>query len=757
MRNILEIFNTRCVGCGACHNICPVNAITMNMDKNGFYKPSINENICINCGACDRVCPILNPEYNNPEILKCYAIWADDAIRKQSSSGGAFTVLAEEVIRQGGVVFGAAWTDDFYVHAFSAKDSSGLEALRRSKYCQSDVGLAFRAVKELLTQQIPVFFVGTPCQVAGLTNYLHNTRTNAEKLITADFICYYNPSMGVVRRFLDDSFGLENLESFTFRDKTHGWISHAFRVKCKGVPGTVSKDGNNAFFRGYFNALYESDACTQCVFSGNSRQGDLTLADFWKIEEHDKSWNDGRGTSMVWINSEKGNVFFNTLLKQWKRCEEVPISWIRAGQKNAPKPHAGRDYFRELLPEKQFDTAVDFALNKKFDIGMVCVQSYENYGSALTNYALYKVLRDLRYSVQIITQPMSSVNKPTIPQNFESKPYPDYACAKSFPTKEEMSVLNESCGQFLVGSDQLFNYEIYKLIDGFIKLDWVDDKHKKMAYAASFGQDQLLGPMEERKVLSACLKRFHAFSVREASGVALANQLDTTAVQVLDPVFLCDMEHYKKLVNAATPLEPKRSYIFSYILDPTRGKEQAIRQCSKHLRKDIFAVSDRWRSTANLAELWGLETKVRLSNEQWISALYHSDFVITDSFHGMCFAIIFHKPFIAIANKMRGTTRFYSILKMLGLEACCVESEDEIINNTKKLLKPIDYAAVEEILKYERAKGFAWMQENLDPPAGFRPREEIIQPAKEDVPTSPMQAQPQKRWWHFISRRKHGN
>ena len=710
MNKISQIKETMCTGCSACYNRCQTNAISMKQDEYGFYKPEINMSKCIKCGECDAVCPVLNPIYYNAETDICYAVWANDEIRKVSSSGGVFDTLAKKMILQKGVVFGAAWTKDFFVHTVSITTENELDKLRRSKYGQTFVGYAYKEVKKYLENKTPVLYVGTPCQIAGLNSFLNGIDTSL--LVTVDFICWYNPSINDVRNWLEENYGINNIKDFRFRDKSYGWVSHAFKVEKIDGQEIISKD-YSTFSKGFYNLLFESDACINCKFSGLQRQADITLGDFWKIETHDPSWNDGKGTSMVWINNDKGRDFLEKIVPMLSRIEKVPMSWVREGQANGKACHKNREYYRLLVEKSGFNQAVSLALEDKFDIGFVCVQSYHNFGSALTNYAMYNVLCDLGYTVKIITQPLSSVNKPTVPSNFESRAYPGYASAKYYPNIESMKELNKHCDTFLVGSDQLFNYEIYKLIDGFIKLDWVEDSHKKLSYAASFGQDKLLGPLEERERLSASLKKFDMFSVREKSGIDLCRQLGKNATHVLDPVFLCNVKHYKRLGDKATQLADRPSqYVFNYILDPSASKEKIIYNYEFLFGLPSVSVSDRWRDKSNVESLWNKNTIIGLTNEQWVSCFEKADLIITDSYHGMCFAIIFNKPFVAIINKNRGAARFYSLSKLLNLAKYHIQVDElEIIDCSK-----LDYSEINYILSCEKNRSLKWLSDALRAP-----------------------------------------
>ena len=177
--------NSTCTGCGTCMNVCPVNAIHMEIIK-GYYRPIIDKDICIHCRQCENKCPIMY--CNSHKFPKCYAAWADDEIRMKSSSGGAFSVLAEYIIRNNGVVFGAEWTEDLFVKHGYIEKIDDIDRLRRSKYVQSDMGLTYREVQSILNSGRSVMFVGTPCQVAGLNLFLGDEeKTN---LLLIDFICY---------------------------------------------------------------------------------------------------------------------------------------------------------------------------------------------------------------------------------------------------------------------------------------------------------------------------------------------------------------------------------------------------------------------------------------------------------------------------------------------------------------------------------------------------------------------------------------
>lgn len=227
----------KCVGCHACYSCCPLQCIAMEEDSEGFRYPQVDRDVCINCKKCEEVCPVIQkPVLHDFSEISIAAYSKDEQIRNSSSSGGVFSVLAQIVLKHGGVVFGAAFDSNFQVHHIMVDSIDGLEKLRGSKYVQSRIENTFKEAKKILKSGRKVYFSGTPCQIDGFKNYLGREYDN---LITQDIICHGVPAPLVWGRYLDSvREGLNSeVKHVTFRDKALGWRKYS--VKIEGANGTV--------------------------------------------------------------------------------------------------------------------------------------------------------------------------------------------------------------------------------------------------------------------------------------------------------------------------------------------------------------------------------------------------------------------------------------------------------------------------------------------------------------------------------------
>ena len=298
---------TLCSGCTACKIACPRNAIKMIEDSEGFKYPVIDKNICINCGICIKICPNIEKNEKN-NIIEVYGVkHKNEEERATSRSGGVFVALSDKVLQENGIIYGAKLNEDFSVSHSRATNVEERFELKGSKYIQSDMKDTIRNVKKDILEGKKVLFSGTACQVAGVNKILGDK----ENLVTCDLICHGVPSNKIFREFLkylEEKYN-KKIKSFNFRDKKFGWESHW---------ETTTFEDNSIISTQYFrNLFYRHNilrpACYKCNYANTHRPADITIADFWGIDEINPEFNDNKGVSLIIINSEKGRELFENV------------------------------------------------------------------------------------------------------------------------------------------------------------------------------------------------------------------------------------------------------------------------------------------------------------------------------------------------------------------------------------------------------------------------------------------------------------
>lgn len=715
-KTIQEVPKSRCTGCGACYNRCPRDAIVMQADAEGFLFPSVTEN-CVHCGLCLRVCPAENapPFYPQPQV---YAVWADAETRAVSSSGGAFSVLADHILQNGGAVCGAAYTEDYLgVRHTWVESADGLPRLRGSKYVQSDTGLTYRDVKRFLESGRPVLYTGCPCQIAGLRQYLGR---DYPALYLADIVCHGAPSPQVYRSYLQEKAGGRKIARLDFREKTHwGWGTATSLFL---DDGTVYRGDcyHDPYWRGFLGGLITRQCCGTCPYAQMRRIGDFSLGDFWGVGELDACCDDRGGTSLLLVNSPRARRLFERLSGRFTLCREqdpgrtAELAGTRNGQLCCPKPaHKQRQAFFAHFPETGFSRAFE-AATRRYDVGYVGWWDSSNYGSCLTSFALNRTLCAMGKSVLMLEhpgmRPDAGADGPGI--QFARQ---FYDCS-DVTAEKDYARFNDRCDSFVVGSDQLWNWWCNRDMGmDYFFLHFADDAHRKIAYATSFGGDKTAYPDEQRLKASYYLKRFDAISVREQSGVQVCRQeFDVEAAWVVDPVFLCGAEVYREAAALSRRSEPA-PYLFAYLLDPTAEKLAMVRFLARTLglpyRIAGDALADRETVCRKLGDDPDLLTCLRI--EDWLFYLQNAAYVVTDSFHGFCFSLIFEKNVTAIPNAYRGQARFDTIAARTGLQ-------DRMVPNLSALQQsrmwetPIDHAQVQKRMQPAVEASRKWLADALE-------------------------------------------
>lgn len=338
-----------CCGCNACVQKCQKKCITMVEDTQGFMYPSVNKIECINCGLCEKVCPVANVMSKQQNIL-AYAAYADDNIRMKSSSGGLFTLLAEKILDENGVVFGAAFDNDFLVHHISIESKDELFKLQGSKYLQSQIENTYVQVENHLKNERKVLFTGTACQIAGLKNFLGK---EYEQLYTVDVLCHGVPSPKLWQHYLkyqENCYNSQVTQVF-FRSKKFGWRKFSLQLQFNNSSIYEEVYEKDMYMKLFLSNICLRPSCHDCKYKKMNRPSDITIGDSWGIEKYMPEMDDDKGTSVVLIHSQKGKELFDSCKNEmlFKEAEVDQILPPHADSRKSVAIHSRRSkFFKEL-------------------------------------------------------------------------------------------------------------------------------------------------------------------------------------------------------------------------------------------------------------------------------------------------------------------------------------------------------------------------------------------------------------------------
>ena len=317
---------SECTGCTACQAICPGKAIQMRPDAHGCLHPHVEESRCLHCHRCEQVCPALHPWPPRQESPLCFAAKArDERLRKESSSGGLFSLLANQCLAEGGCVFGCHWHGSPLraIHA-KATTPEELPPMRGSKYVQSDLHDSLQECQRELQTGRKVLFSGTPCQIAGLLHSLEGKKV--DNLLTVELICHGAPMPAVFQEYLrqvEKKLG-DTISDFHFRTKSPSWEEYQLQVsgKTKAIPSFLGTLFDSPYGKAFLLNLSLRDSCYHCPAKGGKSQADITLGDFWGIDAFYPEFNDHQGTSAILCHTPKGK---EALMRLSHAMEFLPV------------------------------------------------------------------------------------------------------------------------------------------------------------------------------------------------------------------------------------------------------------------------------------------------------------------------------------------------------------------------------------------------------------------------------------------------
>ena len=355
-----------CTGCTACASICPKQCITMKENNEGFLYPEKELYKCIDCGICNKVCPINRPLEIAHDLPQTFVVRTKNrCFLEKCTSGGVFTTLAYEFVRNGGVAYGAIYDDDFNVVHSRVDNIEHIENLAGSKYIQSFLGDTFKSVKKDLSGKQKVLFCGTPCQVAGVKAFLQK---NYDNLYCVDLVCHGVPSPKIWRAYLkliQEKNG--KLSYVNFRSKYYGYHVSVMEERFPNNKIVVGSARTNLMSKIFFKNIADRKSCYDCQFKTINRCSDITIYDSWHASElvHGLK-DDDKGYTNVIIQSTKGKMVFDKYIK--KSMETYPVDTIEAIKKdgimitNSVKEDLNREAFYQCFNGKGINTAVDYFL-----------------------------------------------------------------------------------------------------------------------------------------------------------------------------------------------------------------------------------------------------------------------------------------------------------------------------------------------------------------------------------------------------------
>lgn len=351
----------KCSGCTACSQVCPKQCIIMKPDAEGFVYPIVDERICVECGRCNMICPVLHHDGGKVPQKVLAGKNKNEKTRLTSSSGGVFYELSKQFIQNGGVVYGCAMDEDMVARHICVESIDALDKLKSSKYVQSDMNDTMSEIKKRLLVGQKVLFSGTPCQTAGLRNYLGK---DYENLFVIDVLCHGVPSPKLFADYLDylsKQYDGGKPISVNFRNKQRGWKRLYMEIRFDNGKYHYIYSGYDRYEGMFLNNLSLRPSCYECKFTKTERYGDITLGDFWGIGKKYSRWDDDKGISIVMLNTDKGIAFYERIANLFDDREEE-LDTAKAGQRTLYAPtqkNPNRDAFYKLYSEKGCKEALE--------------------------------------------------------------------------------------------------------------------------------------------------------------------------------------------------------------------------------------------------------------------------------------------------------------------------------------------------------------------------------------------------------------
>lgn len=696
-----------CTGCSACKNCCPKGAISFS--KGLFPVATIDENKCIDCNICRNICPSNKEKETNDVEIKVARIKNKKNILK-SASGGLFGEFARLILSEKGIVYGAKFSNDFMSVEHTRCDNiDNLIPILKSKYVRSDIKNTYKKAEEDLKNGKVVLFSGTPCQIAGLKCYL---KKDYDNLYTIDIICHGTPSQKIWEKYAKECEKKENstITHVDFRYYDAKNPTKNFYIKYENGKEQIESLYDTSYGRAFLIGLINDNCCNECKFNDFKNYSDITLGDAWGYKNKKyKSKN-----SLVLLNTEKGKNLYKRIIDEIIEFDDYNFEeMVKAGY---PIIHSTFSHYNKdnVKLKSNIDKELWYYLDEKNGlvkdkkgVGILNFH-YENYnyGANLVAYSLSEVIKTLGFNPYVIDfDPFPELDPITRYQtlglyNFRKK---HLNMTPRFSKKEDLKVLNDYLDMYVVGSDQVWRKVITRENLTTYFLDFAKDKNK-ISYAASFGKDTFEGNDIDTIRCLSLLKQFYKVSVRENDATNICkNKFDIESEVVLDPTLLLTKDDYEKIIDEE--YKEKIDVAVYFVMD--HENKITLDKNFKRLfpNKNIVNIKGKYKEKP-----FG---KIFVYNNvgKWIDGIKKAEYVVTDSYHGLLFSLIFNKKVICIGKKSASYSRFQTLIENLKGNIDKIIYGDLSEVKTKKC--PLKYEEINKNINLLQKKSIKFLKDNL--------------------------------------------
>ena len=626
----------------------------------------------------------------------CYAVTAPDEIRAESTSGGVFTVLAEDVLARGGCVAGAVFAGDWSVRHALTETVEGLAAMRGSKYVRGVLDKPFLAeLDAAVASGRLVLFTGLPCQVAAVRKR-YGERPN---LVLLDIICHGAPDAQLWRKRVEElSAGGRKITRVNFRDKRAGWggLSSTFAVGYEDGPEYAANLFEDPYGAAFGADLMISDGCARCPFACEKRLGDITIGDFWDLSKG--AVDDGKGLSCVVVSTLKGREWFARVRDRFAQVLPYPVSIVGQPNFHMPtRPHPfSREFQQEILSGTPFETALAKYVEHPRSVALLNFHwEQTNFGALFTSFALSKHIADMGWKPQNIDYSPFDADHVAMRANdgFESFRCRHLPRTRKVTNGKLLGMITRRFKTLVVGSDQVWSENLTAGKEDAFYLSFAGPGRRLIAAAASFGK--VPAAARDAEGLKTRLSVFSAISVREKEDAQTVKDLVGQGACVPDPVFWVEPSVWHGLADEAK----------------NRIEDEIV----------VYIVNrDETNAILGFLEMSGLTTPEKparvlsssLTPEEWLYAIRSARLVVTDSFHGTCFALLLHTPFVCIHADENRSARHRTMLEGLGLL-------DRFFSNAADAFaayrggRTVDWAKVDGLIAQYRRQGHEFIEAAL--------------------------------------------